>query len=191
MLVANGGLSSWVCSCSSQNHTPGCQCRCGMCDDARSCPCTKERCDCLLLCNCQCRNCHTAPSKPVDMEAVFGDRHDCSSPQCGNSTRADQSRCHSCEAYRRAHRECAIPGCARFAPVGGYNGNGKYCAECCKDPLIKDLDPGCRRPCKERNCTRLAPVGCDSGKRCPTCKSKRAATIASSKRKRDAGDVGE
>lgn len=191
MLSVNGGLNSWTCSCSVQSHDPDCQCCCRKCDEARTCPCTVEKCDCLLLCNCRCRKCHGMPVSTSGSLAIPGDDLCCSSSGCLNKASSGSSRCHSCEVYWKARRECAIPGCARFAPHAGYEGNGKYCGECCKNPKIYDYDPGCRRKCQEKDCEMLAPVGCDSGTRCPGCKNKRSSAFASKKRKRGIDDVGD
>lgn len=179
-------MNSFKCSClppSTHEHNPDCQCRCETCDEARSCPCTPQKCECLLLCNCQCRNCHKTPSSAPDLHPVVEARRDCIALGCTKSAPAGNTRCSSCETHRRVHRECAIPGCTRSAPVGGYQGHGMFCAECCQNPLIFDHDPGCRRYCKEEMCDRLAPVGSDSGMRCPKCKNQRGAAMR--KRKAD------
>lgn len=181
MLKANGGLDSYHCSCLSDNpqaHCRDCQCRCETCDEARSCPCTPEHCDCLLLCNCQCRYCHTIPRPATPPRVLLGEEEEprqCIVPSCSNHTSGKTaSRCHSCKTYRKLHRKCAAPGCPRFAPRGGYAGNGRYCAECCSTSYYYDHDPAVRRVCKEKSCTQLAPMGCPTGKRCPKCASKRA-----------------
>lgn len=184
-----------MCSCPPDeletSHDPYCQCTCANCKESRSCPCTgdSEKCVCPLMCNCSCTNCHTDTperkrSRPF--EAKDGD-HDCERPGCKNIVRKRFIRCPKCEKRRKANRECATTACSRLAPIGSYTGHGIYCAECCKDPLVRDPDDGCRRVCTEDGCDKLSPVGCVSSPRCHNCQSD--FRLGSKKRKRDAEDM--